>query len=344
MSGLQNILEVKDLQTVFRTTRGEITSVEDVSFSIKPGETLGIVGESGCGKSVTSLSIMGLLGKNGRVKKGEIRFIGEDLTKLSKDAVRKYRGNEISMIFQEPMTSLNPVFSIGNQLTEQIMLHKTKDKKMAKKHAVEMLKRVGIPRPDAIMNEHPHALSGGMRQRVMIAMALSCEPKVLIADEPTTALDVTIQAQILKLMKNLKQDFNTSTILITHDLGIIAEMADKVLVMYAGEVVEEADVFTLFDHPKHPYTKGLMESIPHLDSDRKERLSSIEGTVPSLENMPKGCRFQARCPFAMDRCKEQHPALFDVSEYSQKVRCWLYEEEQALEQARLEEHRYETSK
>lgn len=333
---MQNILEIKNLQTVFRTTRGEITSVEDVSFLVKPGETIGIVGESGCGKSVTSLSIMGLLGKNGRVNKGEIRFMDKDLTKLSKDAVRKYRGNEISMIFQEPMTSLNPVFSIGNQLIEQIMLHKTKDKKKAKKHAVEMLKRVGIPRPEAIMNEYPHALSGGMRQRVMIAMALSCEPKVLIADEPTTALDVTIQAQILKLMKNLKEDFNTSIILITHDLGIVAEMADKVLVMYACEIVEEADVFTLFDHPKHPYTKGLMESIPHLDSDRQGRLSSIEGTVPSLENMPTGCRFQARCPFAMERCKEKHPPLLDVNNYTQKVRCWLFDDECQHDQVGLE--------
>lgn len=336
MIGLQNILEIKDLQTVFRTTRSEITSVEDVSFSVKPGETIGIVGESGSGKSVTSLSIMGLLGKNGRVNNGEIRFMGQDLTKLSKDALRKYRGNEISMIFQEPMTSLNPVFSIGNQLMEQIMLHKIKDKKKAKNHAIEMLKRVGIPRPEAIMNEYPHALSGGMRQRVMIAMALSCEPKVLIADEPTTALDVTIQAQILRLMKNLKEDSDTAIILITHDLGVVAEMADKVLVMYAGEIVEEADVFTLFDHPKHPYTIGLMESIPHLDIDKKGRLYSIEGTVPSLENMPKGCRFQARCPFAMERCKEQRPPLLDVNNYSQKVRCWLVEDECQQDQVELE--------
>lgn len=329
---MQNILEVKKLQTVFQTSRGEITSVEDVSFSVQPGETIGIVGESGCGKSVTSLSIMGLLGKNGRINKGEILFSDKDLAKLSKDAIRKYRGNDISMIFQEPMTSLTPVFTIGNQLMEQILQYRTKDKKIAKKHAIEMLTRVGIPRPEVIMNEYPHALSGGMRQRVMIAMALSCEPKVLIADEPTTALDVTIQAQILELMRNLKKDFDTSIILITHDLGIIAEMADRVLVMYAGEIVEEADVFTLFDHPKHPYTNGLMASIPQLDNDRTERLASIEGTVPSLEEMPVGCRFQARCPMAMKKCAEQHPPLLNVPDSNQKVRCWLYDEDGLEEQ------------
>lgn len=326
------MLEVKKLQTVFQTSKGEITSVEDVSFSVQTGETIGIVGESGCGKSVTSLSIMGLLGKNGRINKGEILFSDKDLAKLSKDAIRKYRGNDISMIFQEPMTSLTPVFTIGNQLMEQILQYRTKDKKIAKKHAIEMLTRVGIPRPEVIMNEYPHALSGGMRQRVMIAMALSCEPKVLIADEPTTALDVTIQAQILELMRNLKKDFDTSIILITHDLGIIAEMADRVLVMYAGEIVEEADVFTLFDHPKHPYTNGLMASIPQLDNDRTERLASIEGTVPSLEEMPVGCRFQARCPMAMKKCAEQHPPLLKVPDSNQKVRCWLYDEDGLEEQ------------
>ncbi len=320
---MKNLLEVDRLQTVFRSDRGEVISVDGVSFALKPGETLGIVGESGCGKSVTSLSIMRLLGKTGLIKQGEVRFNGKDLSKQSENELRKIRGGEISMIFQEPMTSLNPVFTIGNQLVEAIRLHLNLKGKPAKDYAVQMLKKVGIPRVEELIDEYPHALSGGMRQRVMIAMALSCNPKLLIADEPTTALDVTIQAQILNLMKDLREETGTAIILITHDLGVIAEMADKVVVMYAGQVVEEADVFTLFEQPSHPYTKGLMKSIPHLGEagDLEERLASIPGTVPSLAQMPKGCRFHDRCEFAEDRCKLP-PPLMEVSDghYS---RCWL---------------------
>lgn len=316
------MLEIVNLQTAFRTDHGEVVSVDNISFELKSGETIGIVGESGCGKSVTSLSIMRLLGKNGRIKRGEIRFNGLDLAQLPDDRLRAIRGNEISMIFQEPMTSLNPVFTIGDQLIEGIKLHLKLTNKEAKQYAIEMLKKVGIPRAESIMEEYPHALSGGMRQRVMIAMALSCKPKLLIADEPTTALDVTIQAQILELMKKMRQDSGTAIMLITHDLGVIAEMADKVIVMYAGQVVEEADVFTLFDHPKHPYTIGLMESIPHLEYEEDQRLASIPGTVPSLHRMPKGCRFHTRCEHVSERCKSEQPPLFASGEGHQ-VRCWL---------------------
>ncbi|WP_141430544.1 ABC transporter ATP-binding protein [Bacillus sp. 03113] len=326
---VQNFLEVNKLQTAFNTEKGEVISVEEVTFYLKPGETIGIVGESGCGKSVTSLSIMRLLGKHGYIKQGSILLDGKDLTKLSEAEMRHIRGNEISMIFQEPMTSLNPVFTIGNQMMESIKLHLKLGKKEAKQYAIEMLKKVGIPRAEQIINEYPHALSGGMRQRVMIAMALSCKPKLLIADEPTTALDVTIQAQILELMKGLREDSNTAIMMITHDLGVIAEMADKVMVMYAGQVVEEADVFTLFDEPKHPYTKGLIASIPHLDYDSDTRLYSIPGTVPTLQLMPKGCRFHTRCPYAMEKCATEKPPHLPVDEKREhKVRCWLYEDEQ----------------
>ncbi|WP_075618729.1 ABC transporter ATP-binding protein [Paenisporosarcina indica] len=329
------LLEVDKLQTVFKTGKGEVTSVEEVSFQLKPGQTIGIVGESGCGKSVTSLSIMRLLGKHGIVKKGSILFNGLDLTKISESEMRNIRGNEISMIFQEPMTSLNPVFTIGNQMMEGIRLHMKLSKKEARKYSIEMLNSVGIPRPEAIMDEFPHSLSGGMRQRVMIAMALSCNPKLLIADEPTTALDVTIQAQILELMKNIRTKFNTAIMIITHDLGVVAEMADRIIVMYAGQVVEEANVFTLFDNPKHPYTKGLIGSIPHIDYDAEERLVSIPGAVPSFQNMPTGCRFHTRCEFAMERCLQQQPDLIPVPNDElddHKVRCWLGEEELAATQ------------
>ncbi len=323
---MQNILTVKNLQVSFKTEKGKIKPVENVSFSLKPGETIGIVGESGSGKSITSLSIMDLLAKNGRIEQGSVQLNQRELTSLPADEIRRLRGNEMSMIFQEPMTSLNPVLTIGNQLIEQIRLYKTKNKSEAKKYAIKMLQRVGIPNAGKIIDDYPHLLSGGMRQRVMIAMALSCEPKVLIADEPTTALDVTIQAQILTLMKQLKKDLNTSIILITHDLGVVAEMADKVAVMYAGEIVEEADVFTLFDHPQHPYTKALLESIPHIDGKINERLSSIKGKVPSFDNMPKGCRFSSRCPFVTEKCRNEHPFLVKVGA-SQRARCWLVEED-----------------
>nr|WP_263326887.1 ABC transporter ATP-binding protein [Neobacillus sp. Marseille-Q6967] len=323
---MSRLLEVDQVKIAFQSEKEEIISVEEVSFTIKPSETIGIVGESGCGKSVTSLSIMGLLGKTGKVKSGSIFFGNEDLTKVSEHRLREIRGNEISMIFQEPMTSLNPVFCIGNQMMEGIRLHLKMNTKEAKKYAIEMLKKVGIPRAEEIMNEYPHALSGGMRQRVMIAMALACKPKLLIADEPTTALDVTIQAQILQLMKNLQNDSETAIMLITHDLGVIAEIADRVIVMYAGQVVEEADVFTLFKNPKHPYTQGLMASIPHIEYENHMRLDSIPGSVPSVKHMPKGCRFHTRCSHATDRCKLEQPDLKEIQE-GHKVRCWLIEQE-----------------
>lgn len=329
MSG--KILEVEKLQTAFQAEKGELISVDEVTFSLEPGETIGIVGESGCGKSVTSLSIMRLLGKYGYIKNGSITMNGKDLTSLTEAEMRQVRGNQISMIFQEPMTSLNPVYTIGNQMVEGIKLHLKMSGKDAKNYAIEMLKKVKIPRAEEVMSEYPHALSGGMRQRVMIAMALSCKPKLLIADEPTTALDVTIQAQILQLMRELKEESNTAIMLITHDLGVIAEMADKVLVMYAGQVVEEADVFTLFDEPKHPYTKGLIESIPHLEYENHKRLYSIPGTVPTLQHMPKGCRFHTRCPYVTEKCLHEKPPLHSVDkEKVHKVRCWLVEQEQQM--------------
>ncbi|RNB88738.1 ABC transporter ATP-binding protein [Brevibacillus nitrificans] len=324
----KNFLEVDKLQTAFQTDKGEVISVEEVSFQLRPGETIGIVGESGCGKSVTSLSLMRLLGHSGVIKKGSITFNGRDLTKATEAEMRSIRGNEISMIFQEPMTSLNPVFTVGNQMLELINLHMKLPAKEARAYAIEMLTRVGIPRASEIIDEYPHKLSGGMRQRVMIAMALSCKPKLLIADEPTTALDVTIQAQILELMKKLRDESNTAIMIISHDLGVIAEMADKVIVMYAGQVVEEADVFTLFDDPKHPYTKGLMDSIPHLEHDSDQRLFSIPGTVPTIHNMPKGCRFHTRCQYATEKCAHEKPPLLPIQpESDHRVRCWLQQDD-----------------
>jgi peptide/nickel transport system ATP-binding protein len=324
---MRPLLEVNQVKIAFESDKEEIISVEEVSFTINPGETIGIVGESGCGKSVTSLSIMGLLGKNGKIKNGQILFDNEDLTKVTEQRLREIRGNEISMIFQEPMTSLNPVFSIGNQMIEGIKLHLKMKTKEAKAYSIDMLNKVGIPRASEIMKEYPHALSGGMRQRVMIAMALACKPKLLIADEPTTALDVTIQAQILQLMKTLQKDSETAIMLITHDLGVIAETADRVIVMYAGQVVEEADVFTLFKEPKHPYTRGLMESIPHLEYENEQRLVSIPGSVPSVKNMPTGCRFHTRCPHATQHCINEQPVLVQIESSAHKVRCWLVERE-----------------
>ncbi|MED1795304.1 ABC transporter ATP-binding protein [Brevibacillus nitrificans] len=324
----KNFLEVDKLQTAFQTDKGEVISVEEVSFQLRPGETIGIVGESGCGKSVTSLSLMRLLGHSGVIKKGSITFNGRDLTKATEAEMRSIRGNEISMIFQEPMTSLNPVFTVGNQMLELINLHMKLPAKEARAYAIEMLTKVGIPRASEIIDEYPHKLSGGMRQRVMIAMALSCKPKLLIADEPTTALDVTIQAQILELMKKLRDESNTAIMIISHDLGVIAEMADKVIVMYAGQVVEEADVFTLFDDPKHPYTKGLMDSIPHLEHDSDQRLFSIPGTVPTIHNMPKGCRFHTRCQYATEKCAHEKPPLLPIQpESDHRVRCWLQQDD-----------------
>lgn len=321
----EKLLDVKNLQTHFISDSGTVKAVDGVSFDVAKGETLGIVGESGSGKSVTSLSIMGLLkGTPGRVVGGEILFEGEDLTKVNEKKMKSLRGNEIAMIFQEPMTSLNPVFKIGRQLEEAIMLHLKLSKKEARKRAIEMLTSVGISRPETIVDEHPHQLSGGMRQRVMIAMAMACNPKILIADEPTTALDVTIQAQILDLMKDLSETNETAILLITHDLGVVAEMCDRVVVMYGGRAVEESDVYSIFANPQHPYTQGLLESIPVI-GERVSRLKSIPGNVPVPSNMPEGCKFAPRCPFAMDICWEKEPELKEIEE-GHSCRCWLHEE------------------
>lgn len=315
------LLKVENLRIRFKTEHGYITPVDGVSFTVNEGETVAIVGESGCGKSLTSLSILGLIPYPGKISDGSIQFQGKELTTLKNKELRKIRGNEISMIFQEPMTSLNPVFTIGNQIVEVIKLHQKLDKDQSVKKAIEMLDLVGIPDPERVMKQFPHQLSGGMRQRVMIAMALSCNPKLLIADEPTTALDVTIQAQILNLIVNLKNKFNTGVILITHDLGVVAEVADRVVVMYGGEVVEEAPVDEIFDHPVHPYTRGLMASVPKMTGPVEE-LQPIKGSVPTPSQMPKGCKFHPRCPFATDLCKQEHPQLELYRENHYK-RCFL---------------------
>jgi len=303
-----NMLEVKALKTYFKTEEGLIPSVNSTSFSVLPGETLAIVGESGSGKSVTSLSIMGLIAPPGKVVDGEILFEGRDLLKLPRKEMRKLRGNEISMIFQEPMTSLNPVFTIGNQIGEVIRVHQGLDKQGTRQKSIEMLELVGIPNAVKVVDSYPHQLSGGMRQRVMIAIALACRPKLLIADEPTTALDVTIQAQILELIATLSKDQNTAVILITHDLGVVAEMADRVVVMYAGEIVEEASVYDLFERPAHPYTIGLLGSLPKID-EQQEELQTIPGMVPNLLKMPSGCAFHPRCPYADSQCTQTKPDL-----------------------------------
>lgn len=305
------LLEVQNLKTRFKTDDGTFLAVDDVSFSVKKGQTLGIVGESGCGKSVTSLSIMRLIQKPGHIESGKILFKDKNLLEFSDSKMREIRGNEIAMIFQEPMTSLNPVYTIGDQIEEAILLHqKELSKSQARERAIDMLRIVGIPAPEKRFHEFPHQLSGGMRQRVMIAMAISCNPELLIADEPTTALDVTIQAQILDLMRKLQKDFNAGMILITHDLGVVAEMCQEVAVMYAGRIVEFGTVEDIFYRPKHPYTQGLLDSIPHFETGHKlEQLRTIKGMVPSLYNLPKGCRFSDRCPYAKDNCHEIYPTL-----------------------------------
>ena len=320
------LLEIKGLKTHFFTDEGVSPAVDGVDYAVRKGETLGVVGESGCGKSVTALSIMRLIPEPpGKIIGGEILFEGQSLLALSKDEMRRIRGNKISMIFQEPMTSLNPVYTIGNQISEALRLHQGLSKKDAHERAIEMLQLVGIPLPERRVNEHPHQLSGGMRQRAMIAMALSCNPSLLIADEPTTALDVTIQAQILDLMVSLKADLDTAIILITHDLGVVAESAARVVVMYAGKVVEEADVYNIFEHPLHPYTEGLLESIPRIDrsAQKKARLTEIQGVVPIPSQLPDGCHFNPRCPKVMDVCRHENPELKTESE-DHRVRCWLY--------------------
>lgn len=320
------MLEVKDLRTAFFSDNGVIPAVDGVSFNIKEGEILGIVGESGCGKSVTSLSIMGLVPyPPGRIVGGEILLNGEDLTIASEKRMREVRGNEVAMIFQEPMTSLNPVYTIGNQLIEAIRLHQKLNKKEAKERAIETMKLVGLPRAEKLFRNYPHELSGGMRQRVMIAMAMLCKPKLLIADEPTTALDVTIQAQILKLMKKLNNDFQTATMLITHDLGVVAEVCHRVVVMYAGKIVEEGDIRSIFKNPKHPYTIGLIKSVPNLQK-KVDYLYSIPGNVPKPGTTKQGCAFAARCEFASEECHKESPPLFEVGE-QQLVRCFLHKSE-----------------
>lgn len=307
----ETLLEVKNLRTRYITDDGTIFPVDDVSFRVKKGQTLGIVGESGCGKSQTALSIMRLLQKPGKTVQGEVLFKESDLLKKSDDEMKQILGNQIAMIFQEPMTSLNPVFTIGNQVSESIILHNpTLSKEVIKNKAVDMLRLVGIPAPEKRYHEYPHQLSGGMRQRVMIAMAMSCNPQLLIADEPTTALDVTIQAQILDLMRKVQKEFQAGMILITHDLGVVAEMCQDVLVMYAGKVIEYGTVEDIFYRPKHPYTKGLLESIPHFETGQHlEKLNTIPGLVPSLYSLPKGCRFQDRCKFSTEICSKQEPNL-----------------------------------
>lgn len=317
----EKLLEMKRLKTYFYTEQGVSKAVDGVDFEIYPGETLGIVGESGCGKSVTSLSIMRLVPEPpGKIIDGNIFFKGSDLTKLSQAEMREIRGNEISMIFQEPMTSLNPVFTIGEQISEVVILHQKVSKEEAREHSVEMLRKVGIPLPEQRISEYPHQLSGGMRQRVMIAMALSCDPALLIADEPTTALDVTIQAQILDLMNDLKDKFEMSIMMITHDLGVIAEVSDRVAVMYAGKVVEYTDVNTIFANPQHPYTWGLLNSVPRLDK-KVARLTTIPGIVPSPYDFPEGCKYNTRCPLADDKCLAAEPEM-RVTEDGHQVRCW----------------------
>ncbi|TDJ08317.1 MAG: ABC transporter ATP-binding protein [Deltaproteobacteria bacterium] len=315
----EKLLEIRNLQVQFNTDRGAVTAVKGVDLDVYRGKTLGIVGESGSGKSVTALSIMRLIpDPPGKIIEGHIKFKGENLLDISLSDMRKIRGNKIAMIFQEPMTSLNPVFTVGNQIMEVLDLHQShlsKKQKIAK--CIESLDLVGIPAPEKRIKEYPHQLSGGMRQRVMIAMALACEPDILIADEPTTALDVTIQAQILELMNSLKEKMGMGIIFITHDLGVVAEMCDEVAVMYCGKIIEESDVFTIFKHPMHPYTKGLMESIPSFDStgiEAKSRLKTIEGMVPSLFDLPKGCNFQDRCSEVTDECRgiKGPPVLEDL--------------------------------
>lgn len=323
----KDLVQFRNLETHFHTSAGIVKAVDQVSFSIREGETVGVVGESGCGKSVTAMSLMRLIeGPHGVIAGGEIIYEDQNLLKLSKREMGQIRGKEISIIFQEPMSSLNPVLTIGDQITEPLMLHLLLDRKEAKKRAIELIDLVGIPRAEQIFEAYPHELSGGMRQRIMIAIALSCNPKLLIADEPTTALDVTIQAQILDLMREIKQKLGTAIMLITHDLGVVAEMADYVIVMYAGKVIEEAPVLELFKDPQHPYTKGLLKAKPVLGQSQ-ERLYSIPGQVPNPIELGDNCHFHDRCEFCMEICKQQQPPFRAHGDNRHKTACWLYEEE-----------------
>src|SRR5438874_4500190 len=339
-----HLLQVKNLHTYFQTREGLVCAVEGVSFYLDRGELLGLVGESGCGKSITALSIMRLVAPPGRIVAGEILFEGRDLLKLSNAEMRSVRGNDVAMIFQDPMTSLNPVFTVGEQIAEALRLHRRLSRKAARAAAVDAMREVSIPDPELRVNDYPHQLSGGMRQRVMIAMALACDPKVLIADEPTTALDVTIQAQILELLNNLRRTRDLAVLLITHDLGVVAEVADRVAVMYTGRIVEESPVDELFARPKHPYTEGLLRSVPKLtarEAVRAERLQTIEGMVPRPNALPPGCHFEPRCPYAMPRCREGEIPLYPAGE-GVVVRCVLYDPSMASGQS-LSEHRRDIS-
>lgn len=319
------VLDVQKLKTYFYLDQNLVAkAVDDVSFSVYPGETVAIVGESGSGKSITALSIMQLINKPGRIVEGSIRVREKNLLDLKEKQMTTIRGNHIGMIFQEPMTALNPVFTIGNQITEMIRKHKKVSKEIARNKATELLRVVGIPRPDAIMKEYPHQLSGGMRQRVMIAMAISCEPELIIADEPTTALDVTIQAQILDLLKDMQKRYNLAVLLITHDLGVVYEYTDRVIVMYGGQIVEQAPTKKLLSLTKHPYTNGLLSSLPNMEED-VERLGTITGTVPAAYNFPAGCRFSTRCPAVMEKCRQINPPLLQL-DADHFVRCHLYED------------------
>jgi oligopeptide/dipeptide ABC transporter ATP-binding protein len=324
---MSHLLEVTNLQTHFPTRAGLVRAVDGVSFYLDPGELLGLVGESGCGKSITALSIMRLIAPPGKTVAGEIIFDGKNLLKLSDGEMRQIRGDDIAMIFQDPMTSLNPVYTVGEQIAEALRLHRNLSRKDARAAAVEAMREVSIPDPGRRIDDYPHQLSGGMRQRVMIAMALACDPKLLIADEPTTALDVTIQAQILELLDELRKNRELAVLLITHDLGVVAEVADRVAVMYTGKIVEESPVAELFARPRHPYTEGLLRSVPKLTVEhvaKKERLETIEGTVPSPTNLPPGCHFAPRCPHRMPRCTEEEISLYEL-DGEVKVRCVLFD-------------------
>ena len=325
------LLQIKDLRTSFFTDDGVVKAVDGVTYDVEEGETLGLVGESGCGKSVSALSILRLIPTPpGRIVGGEVIFEGEDLLKVDEEQIRHVRGNQIAMIFQEPMTSLNPVLTIGRQLTEALELHLSMASSDAAQRAIELLELVGIPEAATRINDYPHQFSGGMRQRVMIAMALSCNPKLLLADEPTTALDVTIQAQILEILARLSREMGTSVVIITHNLGVVARYADRVNVMYAGKIVESATAEDLYAKPRHPYTVGLLTSVPRLDQERKTKLKVIEGVPPDLINLPKGCSFEPRCSFSVDRCKDEIPPLMQVGEKHQAA-CWEWK---AVEAAR----------
>lgn len=325
MSGNESLLKINDVRTQFFTKKGKVTAVDGVTMEIPKNKVVGLVGESGCGKSMTAMSVMGLVQSPGKVVSGTIEFNGENLLSISKEKLRNIRGNKISMIFQEPMTALNPVYTVGKQVKEALTLHRKTNSGDAKKAVIDMFERVGIPEAEKRYYSYPHQLSGGLRQRVMIGMAMICSPRLLIADEPTTALDVTIEAQILHLMRELKKKNDTSIMIITHNLGVIAEICDHVYVMYAGKIMESADIYELFDNSGHPYTDGLMRSIPKITSEKK-RLYTIGGMVPNLLNLPAGCRFSPRCEHSMPRCFETEPELYEISK-NHYVRCFLHEKE-----------------